>query len=212
MPDEKAPAESILLFDFDGVIADSLELFTEGFGQMLRDLGYPALSSREAILGLFEGNVIKGLVRAGFPLYRLRQLGREFGPRIAEALLEVRPFPGMPALLNDCARRYPTYVITSNLTAPTEGFLAAHGIQGICEVLGADKESSKVKKIRRVRRKHRGTTAYYFGDTKGDMIEAARAGAVPVAVAWGWHTEDKLREADPTHVVHTPQEIVDLLA
>ena len=53
---------------------------------------------------------------------------------------------------------------------------------------------------------------YYVGDTKGDMIEGKKAGALTVAVTWGWHTREKLADASPDHMVHTPAELVTLLS
>ena len=54
--------------------------------------------------------------------------------------------------------------------------------------------------------------AFYVGDTKGDMIEGKQAGAVTVAVTWGWHSTEKLTEGSPDYMVHTPTELKNLLS
>lgn len=198
------------MFDYDGVVADSLDVFFEEFSQACRELGFEHMNSREALLRLFETNAIAALIKAGFPLRRLRRLGQEFAPRIAAANRRVQPFTGMPEVLQALASRYPLYVITSNITATIEDFLEAYQITGVRDVLGADKERSKVKKIRSVVRAHRDARPFYIGDTKGDMLEARAARVSPVAVAWGWHPLDKLREASPDHVVHAPEELLRL--
>mgnify|MGYP003348520008 CR=1 FL=1 len=134
-------------------------------------------------------------------------LGREFQPRIAEANRKVAPFTGMPELLGELAAAFPVYVITSNQTRAIEEFLERHAVTGIRDVLGADKEPSKVKKIRKVARGHKGCTPWYIGDTKGDMLEGNEAGAITVAAAWGWHDEARLRTGKPRHVVKSPAEL-----
>lgn len=209
-----APQEGLpplIMFDFDGVIADSFEVFYHEFSSAIRALGFEKLSSREAMLDLFDGNAFASLVKLGFPMRKLRALGREFQPRIAAANERVAPFAGMPELLAELAAAWPTYVITSNQTAAVEEFLARHGVAGVRGVIGADKEASKVKKIRRVRRLHKGHTPWYIGDTKGDMIEGNAAGALTIAAAWGWHTEERLRSGNPRHVARTPAELRTLL-
>lgn len=191
----------LILFDFDGVVADSFEVFHEEFRAAVAELGFHKLKTREDMLGLFDGNAFLSLVKIGFPVWRLKKLGDQFGPRIAAANAKVHPFPGMPALLGELAAAHPAYVITSNSTAAVEAFLAKHGVHGVRDVIGADKERSKVKKIRRVRKAHPDHAAWYIGDTKGDMIEGREAGARTVAVTWGWHDEARLRTGNPDAVV-----------
>ena len=53
---------------------------------------------------------------------------------------------------------------------------------------------------------------YYVGDTKGDMIEGKQAGAVTVAVTWGWHTAENLAQASPDHLVNTLSALENLLS
>ncbi len=193
----------VIMFDFDGVVADSFDVFFAEFSGATRELGYEKLDSKEALLKLFEGNVITGLIKAGFPVWKLKEFGKRFGPRIAEANRRVQPFAGMVPLLGDLARDHTVYVITSNTTLAVEDFLQRHAVAGIRDVLGADKESSKVKKIKAVRKLHPELEPWYIGDTKGDMVEGNTAGATTVAVTWGWHSEEKLLEGRPDHVVHT---------
>lgn len=201
----------LLMFDFDGVVADSFEVFYAEFTGAVQELGYDKLNSREALLKLMEGNPIAGLVKMGFPVWKLKQLGEQFAPRIEAANARVEPFAGMPALLCELASKHPTYVITSNQTRAVEQFLERHAITGVVEVVGADKESSKVKKIRKVRKKHPGLQGWYFGDTKGDMVEAGIAGVITVAIAWGWHPVETLVEGKPDHIVHDQDALRSLI-
>lgn len=198
----RAGRPPVVMFDFDGVVADSFEVFYAEFTTAMRELGFDKLETREDLLKLMEGNAIKGLLRLGFPVWKLRQLSEEFRPRIEAANARVQPFDGMIELLAELAGTHPTYVITSNQTAAVEAFLRKHAVENIIEVIGADKEHSKIKKIRKVRKRHPGHAAWYIGDTKGDMVEANIAGATSVAVAWGWHSVETLQKGRPDHVVY----------
>lgn len=206
----RAPVEGkppVIMFDFDGVVADSFEVFYEEFTAAIQMIGFDKISSREALLKLLDGNLFQTLVKTGFPMRKLRALGKEFQPRIEAANARVEAFAGMPELLSELAAAWPTYVITSNQTAAIEKFLERYAITGIRDVLGADKEASKVKKIRKVLKGHRDCTPWYIGDTKGDMLEGRQAGAMTVAVTWGWHSEERLLGGDPKRVVRTPAEL-----
>lgn len=205
---ESAPAKPpLLLFDFDGVIADSFAEFFEAFTGVCTEMGFQRLNSKESLLRLFDGNVVRQLWKAGFPFWRIKALARRFAPRIAAANQQIQPFPGMPDLLNGLAAAHPTYVVSSNASAHVEAFCARFGIAGLRGAIGSDQETSKVKKIRALRKRHPDHEAYYVGDTKGDMLEGRQAGAKTVAVAWGWHPLPRLREGQPNHVVQTPQDL-----
>ncbi len=203
-------AGPVLLFDFDGVVADSLDAYFEAFTGVCTEMGFDRINSKESLLALFDGNVFIQLVRAGFPVSRLREMAVRFAPRIRAVAETVTPFPGMPETISRLAARDPLYIITSNDTAVVRGFLDRYGITGVRDVIGSDIEPSKVKKIRAARRREPRRTPYYIGDTRGDMIEARRARSLPVAVTWGWHAESRLLTGKPAHVVHTPEELEEL--
>lgn len=201
----------VILFDFDGVIADSLAAYFPIFSESCRDLGFSGPATLEAFLDVFDTNAVKGLLRAGVPILKLRRLGKALGPRVAELNRQVAPFAGMPELVNRLVARFPVYVVTSNVTAATEEFLARHGMTGLRGVMGADQEASKVKKIRRIHRAHRGAEPWYIGDTRGDMIEGRAARAITVAVTWGWHDRARLERGHPDHIVEHVDELAALL-
>lgn len=39
------------------------------------------------------------------------------------------------------------------------------------------------------------------------MVEGREAGAHPIAVTWGWHTEERLIKGNPDYIAHSPQEL-----
>ncbi len=201
----------LILFDFDGVIANSFEVFFREFTSACAEMGFDRLNSKEAFLNLFEGNLVLNVIKAGFPPWKLRELFHRFQPRIAKANDSVSAFEGIREMLHNLSNQFPVYIISSNLTEAVQRFLQREKIDGIQDVLGADVETSKVKKIKRVWKKHSGATAYYIGDTSGDVYEGKEAGAITVAVTWGWHEIDRLMRAKPHHIVHTPRELEQLL-
>ena len=201
----------VILFDFDGVIADSLAAYFPVFVESCRDLGFEGPATLEAFLDVFDTNAVKGLIKAGVPILKLRRLGKTLAPRVSELNRQVLPFPGMTDLVNRLTARFPVYVVTSNVTAATEEFLVRHGITGLSGVIGSDQEASKVKKIRRIQRAHRGATLWYIGDTRGDMIEGRAAHAVTVAVTWGWHDRARLASGKPDHIVEHVADLAHLL-
>ncbi len=201
----------VVMFDFDGVIADSFEIFHSEFTRACEELGFHRLNSKEILLNLFDGNLILSLFKLGFPPWKLKELFNKFQPRIAEANRKVKPFNGIKEMLEIISEIHPTYIISSNLTEAVKDFLQRENINGIMEILGADVETSKVKKIKQISRKYPQHKPYYVGDTCGDIKEGREASAITVAVTWGWHSKERLLKSRPDYIVDTPEELKELL-
>jgi phosphoglycolate phosphatase len=199
----------VLLFDYDGVLVDSLDAICDSFLEACRAHGFTQLRGRQDFLRLLDANLYDGLIAAGLP-----------GAAIVPILktMDARPagrhrytfFPGIPEVLARLAQAHVMFIVTSNHSTIVSEFLCRHGVHCFEEILGGDKERSKAQKIRQVMARYPGHQCYYIGDTKGDMVEGSQAGARTVAVAWGWHPPAHLATAQPTHAVHTPAELLHL--
>jgi len=200
--------DPVIILDYDGVVADAFEVYLAEFTDVCRRLGLRRLNHRKLYLKAYEGDCLKRMLWAALPTWLTTRFVRRLDHRINAVTERVHPFEGIPEAIRDLGRRHPVYVITSNTTQAAKTFLAKHGIEGVRDVLGVEVENSKVKKIRGIVREHPGRTAYYVGDTKVDMLDARRAGAVPIGAAWGgWHDAAKLREGNPEHLLSSPGEL-----
>lgn len=201
----------LLLFDYDGVVADSLTAFHGAVARLSAAAGHPELAEQEAYLSLFDGNLFEGLAARGLDGPAIAVVVGALPAALAAAYESVPLVPGMAAALARLGARHPLFVVTSNATAVVVGHLARHGVSGVQEVLGAEAGTSKVDKIRRVAARFPDAPPWYVGDTLGDMVEGRRAGATTVAVAWGWHDRERLRRGAPDHLVERPEELLALL-
>ena len=194
------------MFDFDGVIADSLDDQCRVCVETLVAHGFADLATRARFLDLTEANWFAALASAGVPEDVVLKLEDAFA-----AVPSPELFPGMAAVIERLAAAHPVIVITSSGTSVVERILAKRGVRGVTEVLGGEQEASKTRKIRCVRRRlGEALPAWYVCDTVGDVLEAREAGVGTVGVAWGWHGVERLRRVRPDHVVHAPGDLLDL--
>lgn len=198
---------SLVMFDYDGVIADSYDQFVRDWMRVCGAHGV-AFRSPVEVIELFDGNVYESMRRLGVSDEVIDRILEEY--RSTASFEEVKLFPGMPRALEEIAASHKVVIITSNLASVVKEVLLRNGVGCVSEVIGAEEEKSKVKKIRSVISRHPGLKPYYVGDTKGDVLEGRKAGAITVAVAWGWHTPEMLAEGNPDYLVDTPEELVRL--
>ena len=201
----------LIMFDYDGVIVDSLDVFTNAFLASCRACGYEGITTQEQFKALLDDNFYESLKQYGLSKNLIHAiLGEGFNHEVQQHVHEMRLFDGMKSTLKLLAARHVLVVITSNVSTVVRQLFDREKINYFETILGAEVEKSKVKKIQKAMSKYQERPAFYVGDTRGDMIEGRQAGVSTIAATWGWHSEDKLQEATPDYMVHTPSELSNL--
>ncbi|MFA5872230.1 MAG: HAD family hydrolase [Parcubacteria group bacterium] len=199
-----------IIFDFDGVIVDSYEIFKDAFVAACFENGYQQISTKKEFLNLFDGNLYESLEHTGISKEAIQKILKKFKENAHLEHNNLKFFEGIRETLAELAGENKLFVVSSNLSGIVQDLLRFHKIMFFEEVLGSDKGTSKVKKIESIRAKLPGYDFLYVGDTKGDMIEGRLGGVKTVAVTWGWHSREKLFEGNPDFIVNTPKELLNL--
>lgn len=202
---------NLVMFDYDGVIVDSLKVFCQSYIGACWENGLMDIQTQQDVLALFEHNVYASLVQRGVTPSTVDKILAAYERRQKEHLGTLELFAGMTDALEKIASASKVYIITSNLSQATESVMERYGVTCYEEVIGAEKEKSKINKIKKVMKRHEGCPAFYVGDTKGDMLEGREAGTTTIGVSWGWHSVEKLREGRPDYIVQSPQELVEVI-
>jgi len=200
---------NLLIFDYDGVIVDSFEIFMENFILACQKEGVNEIANKEDFLKLFEGNMYESMIKKGMSRERILRIVYAMRDAMIKNQEKLKLFDGIAEAIKKLSTKNKLAVVTSNETAIVKKFLKDRDIDYFEEIIGSDREASKVKKIKRLKEEFPSYECYYIGDTVGDIIEGRRAGAKTAAVTWGWHSESKLREASPDYIVHSPKELAD---
>ncbi len=194
--------KKFILFDFDGVIADSWALAYD----VAKTL-HPPLRA-DLYRTLFEGNIYDGIktLPGGMDPDEYFKL---FTPR---AKSEVTIKPGIADIIAGLAERYTLIIVSSTVTMPIREFLDRHRLlQHFAWVMGKDVHASKVEKMRMIFEKY-GISAdqcVFITDTLGDMREAQEHEMGTIGVSWGFHAHETLEKGIPFRIVDSPGELPD---
>jgi phosphoglycolate phosphatase len=203
----------LVMFDFDGVIVDSLDIFSNAFRDACAAAGVEGFTRPEDLLAVMEDNFYVGMRARGVPDAQVAEVLRRLGALLVRARHWLKPFPLMPQVLEELSDVRTVVVVTSSPNEVVEGWLRAHDVPGVSEVAGAETARSKVEKINALQERFPDQDVYwYVGDTAGDVREAREAGVTPVGVGWGWHEPEMLLEAGAERVAATPAELLTILA
>jgi beta-phosphoglucomutase len=129
-----------IIFDFDGVIADTEWLHFETFREVLAEEGIPIdeRDHMERFLGINDrAGFEKALREAGraAPPLRVAELVERKSARYSRRLEEVRPYPGVPEILEGLAPRVALAIASGGRAVEIEQVLARHRLRGCFRAL-----------------------------------------------------------------------------
>jgi phosphoglycolate phosphatase len=197
----------ILIFDYDGVIVDSLEIFMNSFLHACRMEGWAQIDSKTKFLRLFDGNMFENMIEMGMTVDEIKAIVYRVRNYLIRNQQKMKMFEGMKESLSYLSENHPLFIITSNESTVVEKFLQFNDSNFFKEIYGSDKEPSKVVKINTIKEKYPADNYVYIGDTIGDIIEGKKAKVITVAVTWGWHDPEKLTKIHPDFLIHAPGDI-----
>lgn len=201
----------LLLFDFDGVLVDSLDVYEKTVTDCLNVIGQPLTRGREEFLELFEGNFYASLAEKGVDMDKFVTASVDILAKVNYA--DMKPFDAIRPVLRELKKNHPLVVISSNDTPTIKEALRLYDFEGIFDdVLGSDFMFSKKEKILHVIQKYSVTLEdiYYIGDTTGDIKEGKEAGVKTVGITWGWHSKDLMAASRPDHLFDKPEDLLQL--
>jgi len=200
--------EKVLIFDYDGVIADSKAVFMKYFLEACEKYGVN-ISTEEEFLRLYEGNVYESMLSLGLTKEKILSVVYYMREGLMKSRDKIRIFPGIKDVLKTLSS-YPLFIVTSNDTEVVKTFITEWDIDFFEEIIGSDREASKVRKIEYVMKKYPHALHFFIGDTAGDILEGRKAGVKTVAAIWGWHDMEKLSKAKPDYIATKPSHLLEI--
>jgi len=201
----------ILIFDFDGVLANSLEPMLLYAQQACRELGVVCNPTRDDLEVLDKMEFSEYGLQLGVPAEKVDQfVMRSFA--LFSGREEPLPItPGMEAVVSGLAKISTLAIITGNSCRVVEKFLDEYRLRSKFQtILCAEHEGTRLEKILEVKNNaNSGNTAIYMiGDAVSD-IRAARAAEVKsIAVGWGHQSKQKLAQETPYLIVDRPEDLL----
>jgi phosphoglycolate phosphatase len=205
----------VIIFDFDGVLADTLDDMLHYAQQVCEQLGVACQPTQKDLDALDHMSFDELGRQLGVPERKISEFTRRNLQLFSSPQRPPKIFDGMRQVVAQLAQTHKLGIVTGNISEAVWNFLHVYGLaEHVQIVLDADAEGTRAEKISRAAASlgQAGSLVYVIGDAVSDVRAARQACALSVAVTWGHQSRAKLEGARPDYVVGSPKELLQLFA
>ncbi len=203
----------LILFDFDGTIADTFQCGVEILNLMAPEFGYRPLAEQEIpqARDMRTGELMKFL---GIPTTRIAKISRRGKEELSLRMAGVEPLPGMIEIVRRLSSEgFRLGILTSNSEKNVMAFLRKFDLDVFEFIHTSSKLSGKGSIIRKILKelKMKPKEAVLIGDEVRDVEAAQETGIHMAAVAWGYNSLQALSATSPDHLLESPEALASLV-
>ncbi len=201
----------VVLFDFDGTIADTYNAIVKITNQLSSEFGYKVLNQEELLLlkNLSSREIVK---LSEISIFKIPFLVRRIRTELSKEIADLSPIADMiPVLWELKNRGYTLGIVTSNIMENVELFLHKNQIDSAFSYIHPTNSIfGKHRIINRVIKNNSliKDRIIYVGDETRDIRSARRSQIGIVSVSWGFNSAQILQEYKPDYLVHNPAQLL----
>ncbi len=207
---------ALILFDYDGVLADTLDDLVRSGQEACSQLGINHLITSDDLSNL-EVISFSSFGRAcEVPEHLVEEFVRICLSYLAEKKSPPAIFPGLSSVIRHLSATHRIAVVTTNSSQNVNAFLAEHSLDSLIQaVYGVDSPGSKAEKIAMAQDRLMGDreqgSVFMVGDSLSDVLAAKEASVTSVAVTGGHQSLENLLRGHPDYVISTPDDLIGIV-
>lgn len=203
----------VIVFDFDGTLADSLEVMLGIYNELAesRDLRRVTPEDWEQ---LRMGTIAQGIKWIGIKPFQIPGLLTQGLRMVEPRTADIKLFPAIiPVVQELAAEGHTLFVLSTNSQKVIQEVLNKHGIGEEMTVLKSSKVFGKASALKKLVKTNQvePSSVMMIGDEVRDMVAAKKAGVRPVGVNWGFQPGDTLAALGGVTLIRTPEELLKLV-
>ncbi|MEM8828998.1 MAG: HAD hydrolase-like protein [Cyanobacteria bacterium P01_G01_bin.19] len=206
---------NVVLFDFDGTIADTYNAIVRISNQLSSEFGYKALDKEELLL--LKNISSKEIVKLSeISIFKIPFLVRRVRAELSKEIANLSPIDGIASVLFELKERGNTLgIVTSNDKDNVEIFLQKNKLSSLfnyiyssTSIFGKHRVINQAIRSNNLSRK----SVLYVGDETRDIRSSRKSKIGVVAVSWGFNSAKILQEYKPDYLVNNPQELLEAVS
>jgi phosphoglycolate phosphatase len=201
--------KTLIIFDFDGTIADTEDISYEIYKEMTQLYNVPEMD-KKTLLEAKKKPLKSRILEQGIPFYLLPKLMSEAQSKVLSYIDQAKPFEGIKDVIKELAKTKNLIIVSSNRKKVIKTFLKQHHLKYFSHIYGGAALFGKAavikKAIRKMKVKHQDVC--YVGDETRD-IEACKTIKVDIiSASWGFEDEMLLQSYNQHYTASKPSDIL----
>lgn len=205
--------QPVVIFDFDGTIANTLDSIIDIMNDLSDEFGFRKIKEEDVdyLRGKRPREILKHLGISIFKLpFVIRKARREINSHIAGLSPSVDLLPTLKLLKeNNCE----VGIVTTNIEENVQEFLHSNNLDQfdffytVKKIFGKDKTISKIIKEMGLEK----SNVFFVGDEVRDIEAGKKARIKTIAVSWGYNTKEALARENPDYLIDSPEELEKII-
>ena len=205
--------KKIIIFDFDGTIADSFPPMVKILKEQVKKMGYGDLTDKqiEVLRSMRPLDIIRHFK---FPIWKIPRLIKTVREDLFKQINDVKIFSGISELIDNLKTKKIKYgILTSNSKKTVEAFLNANNLKGFDFIESETNIFKKSSHLSYIVTKYllNKNEVVYIGDEVRDIEACHEIGIDIISVTWGYNNKAVLEKNRPTFIVNSPPELLKIL-
>jgi len=207
-----------VIFDFDGVIANTLDFIFKEIINFSRHFNVKNLKEKQIIEKIRQSNykdLFKKFQINWLKLPIILFLIKRAQYRLFEQIDDIRPFPKIKKLLNFLKKnQYLVFLVSSNIRKNIDRFLEINQLNVFDNIYTSNNFFGKDKIFLEILKKYRlkKEEVVYIGDELRDLQATKKAGIKFIGVSWGLARKKVFQENRADFIVKNPDEIIKIIS
>jgi phosphoglycolate phosphatase len=207
-------AVKLILFDFDGTIADTYHTFVEITNNLAEEFGYQPVTPEEVeqLRNLSSREIVNNSGISPLKLFCvLRRIRQELNKKVSK----LKPIEGIEIYLSQLKEGgYQLGIVTSNRQDNVLAFLNNNKLGSLFSLIYSGTSLfGKHKVINRILWQNhlKPNEVIYVGDETRDIDAAKQSKVKVIAVAWGFNSPAILAQHQPDFLIEQPPELIEAI-
>lgn len=214
MKSTSGSGKKVVLFDFDGTIADTMLSGLRISNQLANKYRYRKVQPEE-LAEYREKSTREALKGIKLSWYKLPFVAKSFRKAMHKEIGTISPFKGMPSVIKELYDKGHTLgIITSNAESNINEFLLNNKLNQYFSFkrcgIGLFKKHYYITRLLN-KRNITARDVVLVADETRDIEAARKSGIEIIAVTWGFHPKSTLLQYSPTYLIDSPNQLMDIL-
>lgn len=205
--------DRVVIFDFDGTLADVSDVIRKVYGEMAGPRGWPSLTDSQ-YKKLRKGSIAQAIRWVGIWPWQIPGLLREGRELLKTHSEAIKFFNGAAKTVRELYKAgFHIYVLSSNSEATIRKVLKQNNVDSEIHILRRPSLFGKHKSIKKLveRENYDKSSVWMVGDELRDIEAAKKADVGSIAVSWGLQDVSLLKKAAPDFIADKPADIINYL-